>query len=996
MKQIKELNLFENEVSPTDSFQRRTAIISTRFYLALLSLTITVLVIYTALGYQTVTITIRNPNHTVYLDLYNQYPTTLSCPCSQIAIPYGTFISVSYQYHPVCSSVFVSNTWLDLLFNPNMSYFFQLDFRSSASGQFQLIRSLCSLVDRFVNDTLFDFLLDTFLTPKIRSVEALNAESLSKSTFVQISTANAVQQVLNLVRRTTQSNQLQTAMQTSKLNSLYIMLDSSVLVSIQGGAWIDKNGNYCFCGTTPTCSSPSGFFNLFAYESTGIYVPPKPPIAYVPGFVAGCYALESLLQSTLECFFDQECLNTVLRFFSPSNLTNIKALNETETQFPPQATIEFQLNTLGEFKRALALIQVHTSNTLSTTQLNAYLATYEFINSTTRIDFGWVPWHWDNCSCSLSDTCHVPMGFYTYPPNYPVEDMILKFYIPNLFVGCFVVENVLQSSLQCFFNQSCLDAIQREIKSNASIDVPILNINSTRFLPETPIHVLVNSLLLEQWHPIIQYDKYYLQCSPKSCSYKFTARNNALYVFTMLVGLIGGLTAALKLAVPKIVGSLRNCMRPRNETNHRTTHLRRKDRVRAIWYKLKTQAVEFNMFNSEETCRNDYVRRISVMSTRVYLLLLTGALIILTTHNTLTIHTQQFVVNEPSQSTFEQLQANPQYSSTLECPCQKIAIAFNSFISISVHFHQFCSSDFVVKSSEWMNILYYRWVAFVYPYDDFRLFVLPHFRLLNSFCILANETVVNALGQFASNTLISSRAQSHQSIEIQVTAAIDQLRRSTSATFIRMLDFVRQIAHGNGIVFSTLSNWHFLSLNTSVSWTSLWAEPRSYGNCSCGANPTCTSPAFIDHWSILGFLVGCDPLEALLQSTLACLYDISCINRIQFMYYSSNLIMQPLNRTLSAPNVPVQSLLKELMVDQWETSVNYERHFEACAPLTCTYSLNTQADLLYIVTTTIGVYGGINVALKLIVPYLVKMVHHLLIDRRRRIQPMIDTISHSQ
>ncbi|CAF4845695.1 unnamed protein product [Rotaria sp. Silwood1] len=645
-----------------------------------------------------------------------------------------------------------------------MSYFFQLDFRSSASGQFQLIRSLCSLVDRFVNDTLFDFLLDTFLTPKIRSVEALNAESLSKSTFVQISTANAVQQVLNLVRRTTQSNQLQTAMQTSKLNSLYIMLDSSVLVS--------------------------------------------------------------------------------------------------------------------EFKRALALIQVHTSNTLSTTQLNAYLATYEFINSTTRIDFGWVPWHWDNCSCSLSDTCHVPMGFYTYPPNYPVEDMILKFYIPNLFVGCFVVENVLQSSLQCFFNQSCLDAIQREIKSNASIDVPILNINSTRFLPETPIHVLVNSLLLEQWHPIIQYDKYYLQCSPKSCSYKFTARNNALYVFTMLVGLIGGLTAALKLAVPKIVGSLRNCMRPRNETNHRTTHLRRKDRVRAIWYKLKTQAVEFNMFNSEETCRNDYVRRISVMSTRVYLLLLTGALIILTTHNTLTIHTQQFVVNEPSQSTFEQLQANPQYSSTLECPCQKIAIAFNSFISISVHFHQFCSSDFVVKSSEWMNILYYRWVAFVYPYDDFRLFVLPHFRLLNSFCILANETVVNALGQFASNTLISSRAQSHQSIEIQVTAAIDQLRRSTSATFIRMLDFVRQIAHGNGIVFSTLSNWHFLSLNTSVSWTSLWAEPRSfsllnridcdercdnslpYEICSSNRGYGCLPGSYNDKSSICAFLcVTCSKLS---------------------------------------------------------------------------------------------------------------------------------------
>ncbi|CAF4250633.1 unnamed protein product, partial [Rotaria sp. Silwood2] len=500
-------------------------------------------------------------------------------------------------------------------------------------------------------------------------------------------------------------------MQTSKLNSLYIMLDSSVLASMQGGAWIDKSGNYCFCGTTPTCSSPAGFFNLSAYESTGIYVPPEPPIAYVTGFVAGCYALESLLQSTLECFFDQECLNTVVQFFSSSNLTNVEALNENVTQFPRQTTIG----------------------------------------------------------------------------------------------------------------------------------------------------VILRELFIENWVTMSSFENYFAQCAPIS------------------------------------------------------SHLKLKDRVRVIWYWLKTQTLELNMFNSEETWHNDYFRRISVISTRVYLLLLTIALIILITNNTLTIQTQQFTVNEPSQATFEQLQANSKYSSTLECPCQKIAIAFNSFIFISVHFHQFCSSDFVVKSSEWMNLLYYRWVAFFYSYDDFRLFVLPHFRLLISFCTLANDTIVSALGQFSSNTLISSRAQSRQTIETQVTTAIDRLRRSTSATFIRMLDFVRHMAHGNGIVSSTLSNWHFLSLNTSVSWTALWAESRSYGNCSCGANPTCTSPAFIDQWPILGFRVGCDPLESLLQSTLACLYDVSCINRIQFMYYSSNLTMHPLNRTLSAPSATVKSLLNQLM-----------------------------------------------------------------------------------
>ena len=276
--------------------------------------------------------------------------------------------------------------------------------------------------------------------------------------------------------------------------------------------------------------------------------------------------------------------------------------------------------------------------------------------------------------------------------------------------------------------------------------------------------------------------------------------------------------------------------------------------------------------------------------------------------------------------------------------------------------------------------------------DDFTilsvgLFVLPFFRLLTSFCTLDNDTVADAMDQFRSNMLISRRVQARTTIETQAHAAIHAFRQSTSQTFVRMLGFIRDAMYGNGIVSSILSNWHFLSLNKSASWTALWAESRWYGNCSCGASQMCTSPALIDDRTVRGFRVGCDPLEALLQSTLACLYDSTCILTVKYMYAASSLVMRPLNRSLSASNVTVKSLLDNLMVDRWESSVNYERHFDACAPLLCTYTLNTQATPIYIVTTIIGLFGGLNVLLKIVVPVSVRIVRQLFARRQSQVQP---------
>ena len=214
-----------------------------RFYTVLLTIAITTLIVYTILGSQTQSITIRNRSQTVYEDLLNKYPTTLSYQCSQIDISYGAFISVSVQYHPICSSFFVSGIWINMIFNQNIGYYIQIDFRSSASDQFQLISSLCSLAQETVHNALDDFLSDTFFTINILSSVSLETQSQAQSSFVRASTVNAVRGILRLIRDTTSSNQLQPALETTRMNALYIYPDGQLASGILDGYFLTDNTN---------------------------------------------------------------------------------------------------------------------------------------------------------------------------------------------------------------------------------------------------------------------------------------------------------------------------------------------------------------------------------------------------------------------------------------------------------------------------------------------------------------------------------------------------------------------------------------------------------------------------------------------------------------------------------------------------------------------------------------------------------------------------------
>ena len=343
---LMKLNLFNSDRCRVDTFHLRTAIISTRIYIILLILIVTVLVVSSALSDRTVSNTIRKPSQTTYEDLSTKYPTTLSCRCSRTAIAFGTFISVSSQYHPVCSSFFVSDRWISLLFNSNIGYYFQLDFRSLASGHFQLLSSFCSLAKQSVRDALDDFLSSTLLSVHVLSPQSLEIQSQVQSMFIRTSSADAVRRLVDLIKGATHGNHLQPALQTAGVNNLYIYPDGQLASGSYDGCFVSPDYRVKCCCSTQLCSVPSSFFDLYAYETYGIYILPNSSIENISGFMAGCYAVESLLYSTFECLFDQICVNNLLKFFPSTNISDTDILSVNQTKFSPKTLIETLVNEL--------------------------------------------------------------------------------------------------------------------------------------------------------------------------------------------------------------------------------------------------------------------------------------------------------------------------------------------------------------------------------------------------------------------------------------------------------------------------------------------------------------------------------------------------------------------------------------------------------------------------------------------------------------------------
>lgn len=169
------------------------------------------------------------------------------------------------------------------------------------------------------------------------------------------------------------------------------------------------------------------------------------------------------------------------------------------------------------------------------------------------------------CSCSKLDSrdknCFQQMSIYNltfafidYYSAYEVynqKEFVTS--VPGMYIGCYIAPALLFSHLACFFDEDCLSSIQ----FNETFILPLNNSLPSHYLPNTTIGELVENLMIEDWNNQTSYDNYFSACQPQICQYTVTNHSTFIFIFTMIIGISGGLVKVYRFLIPLLVRFIR-------------------------------------------------------------------------------------------------------------------------------------------------------------------------------------------------------------------------------------------------------------------------------------------------------------------------------------------------------------------------------------------------------------------------------------------------------
>ncbi|CAF1495524.1 unnamed protein product, partial [Adineta ricciae] len=397
-----------------------------------------------------------------------------------------------------------------------------------------------------------------------------------------------------------------------------------------------------------------------------------------------------------------------------------------------------------------------------------------------------------------------------------------------------------------------------------------------------------------------------------------------------------------------------------------------------LWRKLKYVIQHFNLFPSIPPSTDQHQLRNQFISTRLFIFLFSSFFSILLLYNSLITIRKTVIVKSPSFTDYVQLNAT--YSQTLTCPCTQISIDYKNIVRVNYTLHQVCSSVFITQN--WINSIHTENTnsSVSLFYFDFRSIGTYAFQALKSICELLDETIIGDINVFYLNQFISTSVIPYNALELQIQDLINRLHSSIVRGFWSSLSMIRETTQGNAL-YSTGTMAYIFRLDTRSRY--LYMTLRVYDNCSCASSATCVRESIIYNaengsisFRVPKFYIGCSTVEALLQSTLQCFYDRNCIDSIQAHLFPV-VPVTPLDPSISSnylANSTVDELLQRLMIEQWDVSLMYENYYEQCKPVECSHISETRNDAVFVVTTLIGLLGGLVTALKVVVPLLVNFI----------------------
>lgn len=358
----------------------------------------------------------------------------------------------------------------------------------------------------------------------------------------------------------------------------------------------------------------------------------------------------------------------------------------------------------------------------------------------------------------------------------------------------------------------------------------------------------------------------------------------------------------------------------------------------------------------------------------LYIVLLILTLSSLCFASILTRQTINSEISKPSLQIYEQL--STPYLHSLRCSCAQASVQYKSFMNLSIpRQHQICSSSFI--TDEWLSTLIPSDPLSAYSAKDFRKIAIGTFQLLASLCRLSEKYLINEIFNLMARNYINSYLISRIQFDKQMQSIINQFQMTIPIEFLTTLQLIRNMISDNTLMTVFETNWQWTSLNLDHIrdyWgITLYTEPIVYnGSCNCGLSSQCVEQSSI----AFGLMIGCYPLEALFKSTLECLYDESCFPQIQSVSRPFQSLNQPISSRYEK-NSTVESIVNQLMIEQWTSNIIYEKYYDVCAPISCSYSYIKYRLSLDVLALLLGLYGGLVIIMSVLAPVLTTLLRNI-------------------
>lgn len=390
------------------------------------------------------------------------------------------------------------------------------------------------------------------------------------------------------------------------------------------------------------------------------------------------------------------------------------------------------------------------------------------------------------------------------------------------------------------------------------------------------------------------------------------------------------------------------------------------------------------------------------MTTRLFIVSMIACFATMSVYMIASVRSNTIVAQNPSQSDYERLHNN--YSSTLRCVCSESIISYSDFVEIIPNYHQLCSSAFI--SSAWYNQLILKDRPQLLPfYSEWINIGSAYFQLLASFCSLVQNTINDTYRIFSAKKFVSSVVVPESSFLQEIQTEIDSYTQLTNVEFARSLSLVRSNIYINQFVPAVMTNMYFtvkpfseIIMTEGTLSIPNPNNPNAYSYvCHCIAQGSrCAFYARFAHtsiWSasvpVTSLFIRCFPIDSVLTSTLECWYNQTCLSIVRGAYAFANVTnladVSPLDAHAISRfpiNTTMNTLVNELLLENWTTIISFKDFYKSCAPASCSYTVEERFDILFIVITTLSFYSGLAKGLRLISPLIILLA--LIIVRKYR------------